>query len=255
MAASARRLDLLIVNGRLKMWTYKLSIAAHGLCLAKTSCEGLTRMRKKSLTWRRTIWGTTNGRATARRARRAHRLLQPLNQKMRCKPRLSIAAINRSTQSCGRSRHRGNSEQHATIPGQRVVIPNERIHQRTNILDLRTNHRRPHPLDRTDRMSRVLHRRTQSILAPVLSRWCRYGRRRSPSRFLFHRELGLLVSPTGMQFLQDVKFNLHPAFFRKRLFGYAHWGPFFHHRKQGAKDASNPLDQHSPDGFPRLLDC
>src|SRR5215468_5118111 len=63
---------------------------------------------------------------------------------MPCRPRLSIAAINRRTQSCSRSRRSGSPEQHATIPGQREVILNERIHQRTNILDDRTAHRPPH---------------------------------------------------------------------------------------------------------------
>ena len=188
----------------------------------------------------------------ARRTRRAHRLPQPLNEgeraAMRCRPGLSIAAVNRSTHFCGGSRHRG-------IPAPLVPISNEGIHDRTKIHYEWSAHSRPHPLDRRHRISCVhRHRRIQSILAPVLSRSCRHGRRRSRGPFLFHSGLRLLLSAAGFHFLEDVKFDRRPTFFLRWLIGCVYRRAFFHHRKQSAADASNPLNQHSPDGFPRLLD-
>ena len=167
---------------------------------------------------------------------------------MRCRPGLSIAAVNRSTHFCGGSRRRG-------IPVHHVAIPNEGIHDRTKIHCDWTAHSRPHPLNRRHRISRVhRHRRIQSILAPVLSRSCRHGRRRSRGPFLFYSSLRLLLNRAGMHFLEDVKFDQRPTFFLRWLLGCAHRRAFFHHRKQCAASASNPFNQHSPDGFPCLLD-
>ena len=166
---------------------------------------------------------------------------------MRCRPGLSIAAVNRSTHFCSGSPHRG-------IPAQMVEISNEGIHHRTKIHDDWTAHSRPHPLDRRHRISRVhRHRRIQLILSPVRSRSYRHGRRPSRGPFLFRSGLRLLLSP-GMHFLEDVKFDRRPTFFLRWLLGCAHRLAFFHHRKQCAVDASNPFNQHSPDGFPCLLD-